>query len=429
MADSLKFISTPTNLFIVGFITLFVFIILPIMFITFNSYGVSSEQVKILSDRYDQLPSKNPVSDILNNPDKLIKLFSKENMPPSEQCFVNFYSLACRFSGFIGPMDEGYWDPETSIRLAVKAGCRTFVLEIDYMDECMGDTISYYPRIAIRDVQGRLRINYESDKPACNSGRRSNIRDVCGKINDYAFSSSCTNNTDPVIIVLYFLRQPPGAYNSTAVLDYYSNVAKGLSCFKNRFLTNELDGGTYYRQTQQSKILINNIKDYYNKVLIFSNANTSGFRTDKSHYASDEDLDFLVNLCLKYNPPTNSNIIDNSSNFGVLSSVEDYLQIPADRSYKLIEDTKLRWTLCLSSDPSIPVSKPLYNTITSQYGINCVPIVLFDFKNDFMFTANLFKKYSFIPKPKSLRYIKAGDVIPQTPVDTTVADVTNVSKP
>ena len=425
MADSLKFISTPTNLFIVGFITLFVFIILPIMFITFNSYGVSSEQVKILSDRYDQLPSKKPVSDLLANLSKLPRF---DPMPISEQCFVNFYSLACRFSGFIGPMDEGYWDPETSIRLAVKAGCRTFVLEIDYMDECMGDTVSYYPRIAIRDVQGRLRINYESDKPACNSGRRSNIRDVCGKINDYAFSSACTNNTDPVVIVLYFLRQPPGAYNSNTVLEYYSNVAKSLSCFQNRFLTNELDGGTYYRQTQESKLLMNNIKDYYNKVLIFSNANTSGFRTKSSAYASHEDLDFLVNLRLKYNPPANSNIIDNGGNFGVLSTVEDYLQIPADRSYGLKEDTKIHWTLCLSSDPSIPVSKPLYKTITSRFGIHCVPIVLFDFKNDFMFSDDSFKKYSFIPKPADLRYIKSEDVVPATPVNTTVADVTNVSR-
>jgi len=127
MSSSLAFISTPTNLFIVGFITLFVFIILPIMFITFNNYGVSSEQVKILSDRYDQLPSKKPVSDLLANLSKLPRF---DPMPLSEQCFVNFYSLACRFSGFIGPMDEGYWDPETSIRLAVKQGVAHLFLKL-----------------------------------------------------------------------------------------------------------------------------------------------------------------------------------------------------------------------------------------------------------------------------------------------------------
>ena len=80
-------------------------------------------QVKLLSDKYSPVASaRRPVTDLL----------SKNVIPDFEQCFVNFYSLGCRYTGYIGPMNEGYWDPDLAVQTAVNAGCRTFVLEIDY---------------------------------------------------------------------------------------------------------------------------------------------------------------------------------------------------------------------------------------------------------------------------------------------------------
>jgi hypothetical protein len=252
----------------------------------FKSENEYKNQVKLLTDKYESMSDRRrPVADILNT----------NVMPVEEQCFVNFYALGCRYTGYIGPMNEGYFDPDTAIQLAVKAGCRTFVLEIDYLDECTGETVRYFPRIVVRDAQGKLRINYNSSKPRCNSSDNSTIRDVCEKINYYAFASSCQNKDDPVVIVLYFLRQPPGSYKSKTVLDYYSHVAKALAPFKNRLLGIELEGGTYYRQSQEGRLLINNITTYNGKVLIFSNANTSGFRETKI-YSSNEDLDFLTGV-------------------------------------------------------------------------------------------------------------------------------------
>lgn len=370
-------------------------------------------QVKTLSDTYNPTSSgKRPVTDLL----------ASNDMPESQQCLVNFYSLGCRYTGYIGPMDEGYWDPDLAIQLAINAGCRTFVLEIDYLDECHGETIQYFPRIVVRDVQGKLRINMNSNRPLCNSPQHSNIRDVCEKINYYAFASGCQNATDPVIIVLYFIRQPPGSYKSKTVLDYFSNVAKALSPFQNRLLGNELDGGTYYRQRQEGRLLINNIKDYSGKVLIFSNANTVGFR-ETQLYSPNEDLDFLTNLRLLYTQ-TKLGITDNSgaAPFGILETAEDYLIVPPDRSDEVADTTKLRWTICFSRDPSQSVSQDTYNKITSTFGVHCVPILMFNTDaSKFMFTDKTFKTYSFIPKPEPLRYIKPPVVIPAEPNPSTDA--------
>lgn len=337
-----------------------------------------------------------------------------------EQCLVNFNVLGCRFTGYLGPFDQGYFDPEKAILYSVKAGCRCFVLEIDYIDECKGETISYYPRIVVRDENGRIRMKANSNKPICNSVRHSNISTVCNYINEYAFGSMVPNSSDPVIIVLYFLRTPPGNYKSKAVLDYYSNVAKGLSAFNNRLVTNELEGGNFYRQKQEGRLLINRITDYNNKVLIFSNANTNGFRDVKT-YAPMEDLDYLVNLRMAYSQ-TKLGVTENLSgaSYGILDTAESYSMIPSDRIEDVADSTKLRWTLCLSSDPSKPVSADLYKKI-GKIGVQCVPIHIFDPSNGFMFTDKTFKTYSYIPKPESLRYIKPPIVIPGEPNPTTNA--------
>ncbi len=376
------------------------------------------KQVEFLSSRFKEVmgtaidknisnpTAKVPVEDLVSDPS------IKKDFPPSQQSLINFYALGTRFTGYLGPMMNGYFDPDTAVQLAVQAGSRVFVLEIDYLEDCINkQNPVYYPQIVVRDVQGKLIIQPSTYKPLCESGQRSSIQDVCEKINTYAFSSSSPNATDPVIVVLYFLRQPPASYNSKTVLDYYSRVAKALQPLKNRFVVNEISGGNFYRQQQPERLLINKITNYNNKVLVFSNANTNGFR--EINYSPSEDLDFIVNLRLMYTQ-TKLGVTENDTGaiYGILQTAEDYLQIPEDRSQDIVDTTKMRWTICLSSDPSVPISKRTYDKITKTYGVNCVPIQLFDKNNDFMFTDKTFKVYSYQPKPEALRYIKPGVVLP-----------------
>jgi hypothetical protein len=347
-------------------------------------------------------------------------------MPESEQIFTNFYSLGCRFTGFIGPMDNSYYDPDIAVQHAVAAGCRTFVLEIDFLEDC--DT--KVPTLVVRDKQGKLMVQSDSTRPTCNSNiETSSINTTCKAINTYAFAESCQNNTDPVVLVLYFLRLP-GSYNSQTTLDYFSNVAKMIAPLSTHFLGSE-PSGVYYHQSQEGQLLINKMKDYKNKVLVFSNANTSGFRERIKSYDSKEDLDYLVNLRLSYTQ-TKMGETDNTSGstFGILESTDDYMTIPSDRADKIISDTKLKWTMCLSKDPFQSVSEATYKKITATYGVHCVPIILYDIPaNQYMFTDKLFKKYGFIPKPKALRYIKPPVVVPAEPSPTINANKGVLRKP
>lgn len=359
------------------------------------------KQLSLLSAAYEGV-KRRPITEMLPSSD----------MPESHQCLINFYALGCRLPGYIGPINNGYMDPDVGVQQVVNAGCRVFVLDIDYIDECCADDV--YPRFNVRDQQGKVMQRLESDQPICNGPGASNLATLCEKINYYAFAESCQNASDPVIIVLYFLRKPKGSYKSQTVLDYYSKVAKCLTPFSDRLLGNEINGGTFHRQRQENRLLMNRITDYNGKVLIFSNANTNGFREVQT-YSPTEDLDYMVNLRLGYTQKP-LGITESEASFGVLESAENYMIIPSDRSDAVLESTKLKWTLCLPQDPLQTVPAATYKSITGTFGVNCVPVMIFDTPNcKYMFQEPFFSLYSFLPKPLNLRYIKPPTVVPGAP--------------
>jgi hypothetical protein len=352
-----------------------------------SGYNISLDtQQKLISDAYSGMSSAKRA--IVNDKAQLEKM--------KFTCLNNFYALGCRYTGYIGPIEDGYFDPTASVQMAVNAGCRVFVLDIDYIDkQC--DTGTYVPRIVVRDSKGRMMIQYNNQYQLNNP--TGEIRQVCDAIETYAFGPGCQNADDPVIIVLYFLRKPPGDVRSNTVLRYYSAVAKSLEVFKNRLLSNETTGGVFHRQKQESLLLKGSIKNYQGKVLIFSNAVTTGFRETKLSFPSHEDLDFLINLRLSYSQTKMGSTENDLTTFGILQSADDYMRIPSAQKSAIIEQTRNKWTICLSSDPSLPVSRETFQYITSTYGVQCVPANLFDVQaSSFLFTDELFKVNGFKPK-------------------------------
>jgi hypothetical protein len=373
----------------------------------YKSSKAFQAQVKLLNDAYEPYSTgKRPVSELLEK---------EQAVPESERILVNFHTLACRYPGFLGPFPSGYMDPDLGVLEAVKAGCRTFVLDIDYIQECRNDAVGYFPRLVVRDIQGKLLINDETQAPLCNTLEQFGLRTLCQKINEYAFSSSAPQREDPVILVLYFHRRPPGSHKSKAVLDYYSYVAKALAPLRDRLLINELEDGKYYRHQQEGKLLMNKITKYNGKVLVFNNANTSGF-SEVNTYAAMDDLDFLTNLRL-YTTQTRMGVTESASggSYGILQSTEDFLTVPDDRKDQVQGETTQKWTLALPPNPTQPVSKEVYQTLTTVFGVHCVPAVLFDPTYAYLFQESTFKTYGFRYKPQALRYRKPPVVSPGEP--------------
>lgn len=362
------------------------------------------EQVTKIRDRFEgKAGGKRPVNDLL-------KTLNQSDLPDDQRCFINFYALSTRFTGYLGPFENGFFDPDRAVDLAVKAGVRTFILEIDYFETCTDS--KYFPKLVVRDIRGRNMVNPDTDIK-CQSIATSNIRAVASAIAKYAFASYTQNRLDPVIIILYGLRLPPPEFQ----LDYMSNIAKCLDPLVN-YQVDSLMNRKYTRQANEASLLINNITDYEGRVLFFANMDTTMFR-DKSvgnKYKPKEDLDYLVNLRLTYRQSQlGCTCSPSTGTYGILDSIQEMMMISTNSIQQTIQDTKLKWTVGLSKDPAIPADEEMYKFVTEKVGINCVPIWLWDEKNTFMFTDKRFAKYSFMPKPKALRYSKPGVAVPAMP--------------
>ena len=80
-----------------------------------------ADQLAFLSAKYDAASNaRRALSEYLGQQSTL----TTPDILPEEQMLINFYVLGCRLSGYLGPMDNGYFDANVAVQYAVKAGCR-----------------------------------------------------------------------------------------------------------------------------------------------------------------------------------------------------------------------------------------------------------------------------------------------------------------
>ena len=86
--------------------------------------------------------------------------------------------------------------------------------------------------------------------------------------------------------------------------------------------------------------------------------------------------------------------------------------VPPDQVTNTCNDLKLRWTVALSQDPLSVVEQSKFDKLLSTYGVHRVPIQFYNDEYKYAFSNKLFEKWSYIPKPKALRYRKPPIAVP-----------------
>jgi len=358
-----------------------------------SEVSACNSQMKLVSDLADARSSSRSSVD---------QAIQEAQMEDQETCLANFYTLGCRFAGYLGPFAQGYFAPEAATS-ALKMGCRTFVFEIDYFNE-LCDT---YPRLVVRNSAKISQSVPDKDRD-CNNRAHSNIFDTCTALAQTAFSGTIT---DPLIIVLYVMRDPPDNGKQdydTVRRTYYTQIAQGLAPLLPFAATTTMDGN-FYRQMNESMLLKTDIRNFQKKVLFFSNASTEVFRKAPSPIPTDQDLDYIVNLRLtytqtKFGVTLSTSPNSNGSKFGILDSVDDYTTIPpetiASTATTISNGT---WAICLTPSPNTIVPEGTMKLLQQKFGIHCIPIQIWSTDYDYMFTKDYFKIYSYQPKPPPLR--------------------------
>jgi hypothetical protein len=87
----------------------------------YTTEPIHQAQVALLAKTFRPFANaKRPVSDLV----------ASNGMPVEQQCFVNFFALGCRYTGYIGPMKEGYMINSELVMDSVRKLLPQFVLVV-----------------------------------------------------------------------------------------------------------------------------------------------------------------------------------------------------------------------------------------------------------------------------------------------------------
>jgi hypothetical protein len=326
-----------------------------------------------------------------------------------ENCLINFQPLTVIHPGFLGPLQDGVFDERVGVTAAIRMGARCFILPIDYhTKETMGPTFPApnVPCLLYRDSGDTVR--------SINGG---SIAKAAQAIADVAWSDIVSQRNDPFILVLYFLRTPE--QQTKAYLDFLSQVAVELAPLS-PYLLGQTPDGVYNRQANQDKLLFVNTNQLEKKLLVFSNADTTGFRTanrDFKHtYVPKEDLDYWVhlriykqNLDSSYGVTTTPEASAMPRSF--VESISYFTSLPSDPTTKknTTDSTKQKFTIALPKAEQTPPVKQL-ETLLDTYGVQSVPLLLIDYTPEIQSALSKWK-YAWRAKPKEIRYVRPEPIV------------------
>jgi hypothetical protein len=337
---------------------------------------------------------------------------------------VNFVPLTVTQPGFIGPAINGVFDEKNGVSKLVRTGIRSFVLMIDYHEEFDMKPPLYAemktPCLLIRDKSGSVR--------SLNSG---SISKICQTLADGAFGPAAPFANDPLLLTLYFVRTPDPLTDQKGFLRFCSQVAKELAPLTQYHL-GQTPLGSYNRQGRQNEILFDPLTQFEKKVLIFSNLDTSLFRTVKPSYQPKEDLDYWIHLRL-VKDSTNSlgvtqPVSQNQRVMGIVDTTQYFTTIPPENVAAKVKDTMIRWNIGISDVGTNPATDKL-TIMKNTIGVQSVPISIVEMNDAERELLNVWKDSAWAIKAPALRFTKPEDTVPKQPSPQLNANQGRITSP
>ena len=333
----------------------------------------------------------NILSSILAKPEGFQNTSNKSNKNPMNNNtktdpvkLFNIQPLTFKQAAFLGPTIRGYFDAKHGIFNQLKTGCRSFFLQIDYLEVLKGTGFTQVnePCLLYRDKVGNL-----------TSSNSLKLSDVCNAINEFGFNDLIPNNKTPIVLYLHFVRLPYAPTDTDNYISYLSKVATALNG-----LTSILTGG-YYRASKEKDLFSNDFPSFGQSVIIGTNIDTSVFnrvKVDQSadldyathfHYnVIDSEVVDVTSIALhNYTPNAvifNSGTVLASTptawamykNYFIIVKVSNDTNLTPSQMSSLLNDYGVNVILYDYFDENIANSKTVLNYYTSPYSMK--PLVL-----------------------------------------------------
>ena len=320
---------------------------------------------------------------------------------PTTLPLVSLQPLTIKQAGFLGPIPNGAFDVAAATGNALRAGFRSFTLQIDYLDTNRDPKNFASPGVAT--------LLYHADDGSLISTNSGSINDVAKTISALAFRPEVPNYGQPVILYLHILRAPSPVKAQDDYLAFLSKIAEEL----NPLAPNHLGMsplGVFHRQKNEDILLNTPISSFEGNVIILCNADTTMFRSSSltTKYPPANDLDYWVNMRVYLNsefeifglaqtPPTG--VTANA----VIVGLGSILGMNSQRMDVFSAKKRNQFVIAMPSNTSNPSYKDL-ETALSSAGVNMVPLDIFS--DPLPTVKNLVKMYSdttYHPKPVALQ--------------------------
>ena len=293
-----------------------------------------------------------------------------DQIQENENSLLNYCPLTVQDAGYLGPTNNGVFAERDAVQMALRAGGRCFILNIDMHDD-QSLPIDLFgaprePRLFYRDTSDTIR--------SLNSGT---VRNVAQALADFAFSNSLSNMNDPLFVVLY-IRNMPSKDTATS-LAFLSSIAEQLEPLIPYHL-GQTSEGDYHRQMKQNDIFYTPVNRFEKKVIILCNADTSAFRTQKPAYAPMKDLDYLTHVRIFRESTQTFGMTglvgQNQAAKAIVDTVASFTIIPPDKQKQTVDNTKLRWTLALGNPGKNPTLQA-FTYLQDTLGVQSIPLWFF----------------------------------------------------
>lgn len=311
----------------------------------------------------------------------------------------NVQPLTIKQAAFLGPLPDGHFDTEVGAVQALRAGFRSFIFQIDYLDKRRDENYFSEPGVPT--------LLYRGDDGGLISENSADIKAVAESIANAAFRPEIPKNTDPVLIYLHILRSPSITRDPDGYKAFLTKIATAL----NPLAPNHLGMtplGTFNRQKQEEILLNSPLKAFEGQVIILCNADTTIFRNTKEQINPSDDLDFWVNMRVYLYKKEDSIGITTAAPAATVPSavvlyLDDILDLSSEKEDAFAVEAKNHFVIAMPRQLSNPKVNVL-NLALNKLSVNMIGLDIFSDKIDDV--KELIKEYdnlNFRPKPVGLR--------------------------
>ena len=327
------------------------------------------------------------------------------SVPPEEQYLVNFAPLTASIGGYIGPINNGVFNPEYYIPKCLRAGIRSFVLPIGvYYDDNKKPPNWQYsgkPAIVCRDVKNKII-----------SLNGTTVEKFCQSLITHRDANK-TQKGEPIILYIHATENiPDPAKNEKDYVQLTSDIAKELQVLDPTRLILLGSYGSAVGAERQSEILTQTpLSELEGKILIFTNFDIH-LGIKKAYDSISPNLYDYVNFV--YKPLTAANVGTTSISSAQPSARSIHVADVSGSTVNWADQARVTWFVTAQDSPlEVPLVSAVENVTKSIQGIP-VPFLSVDLSltRDIW---DLWGGYAWRLKPEENRYSKPPPIIPQNP--------------